>query len=907
MNHGGFPFPKLWAQVRSKSWLWLFRRQQIDEGGRLLKHGDIGLAGVHVCSDSELEIIAGVVTGLFNTASVTAHLRLREDGSMAMTSHCTCVQGSLCPHAAAVMLMLDIEEGRQRIEKMARVQEKASPSPHSESVALEIKEELPPSEPKPVLVVRRIAAQMPQITEKRGIGGWVHRSIAIAQPFAEYEGCPRRFELLVRSPAHQWTNEDGTKHTVVRNLRSERLLLTDLSSLGLKPFAEAMPGAKVEESTLGYMAVVEDQALFWAQFLQEQTKKLSESGWRVEVAEDIGFQIHEAGEDEWFSELQGDKGGKDWFSLDLGVEIEGRRISLVPLLVDCIDQGLNAAVLEKNLDQRFLLSLGGDRDDVLSVPAERLLVLLRFFDELLATRPVRKDGKLQLDKLRAAQLATLDGLPIRAPAELSALSQQLENFQRITLIEPPKSLKASLREYQREGASWMQFLREFGLHGILADDMGLGKTLQTLTHILIEKESGRMEQPCLIVAPTSVLRNWINESIKFTPTLSLLLMHGQSRKNDFKFLKQYDLVVTSYPLLVRDADVMREQEWHIVALDEAQNIKNPKSFAAQVCGSLKAKHRLCLTGTPMENHLGELWSLFHFLMPGLLSDADTFRQHYRNPIERDADAERQKQLSTRLQPIMLRRTKDAVAKELPPKTEILHNITLGKQQTELYETIRAAMDKRVREAIAVNGLDRSQIVVLDALLKLRQVCCHPKLLKQETARNVEESAKTTYLMDDLLPALIDEGRRVLLFSQFTEMLALIEARLKKEGTHFVKLTGSTKDRETPIREFQTGDVPVFLISLKAGGAGLNLTAADTVIHYDPWWNPAAEAQASDRAHRIGQTKPVFVHKLICEGTIEERVVAMQQKKAALVEGLLSGRTDRLQLTPADIQALFAVE
>jgi SNF2 family DNA or RNA helicase len=514
---------------------------------------------------------------------------------------------------------------------------------------------------------------------------------------------------------------------------------------------------------------------------------------------------------------------------------------------------------------------------------------------------------LQLDKLRAAQLATLDGLPIRAPAELSALSQQLENFQRITLIDPPKSLKASLRDYQREGASWMQFLREFGLHGILADDMGLGKTLQTLTHILIEKESGRMEHPCLIVAPTSVLRNWINESIKFTPTLSLLLMHGQSRKSDFKFLKQYDLVVTSFPLLVRDAEVMRDQEWHIVALDEAQNIKNPKSLAAQVCGSLKAKHRLCLTGTPMENHLGELWSLFHFLMPGLLSDADTFRQHYRNPIERDADADRQKQLNTRLQPLMLRRTKDAVAKELPPKTEILHNITLGKEQTDLYETIRAAMDKRVREAIAVNGLDRSQIVVLDALLKLRQVCCHPKLLKQETAQGVEESAKTAYLMDEMLPELIEEGRRILIFSQFTEMLALIEARLKKDGTHFVKLTGSTKDRETPIREFQTGNVPVFLISLKAGGAGLNLTAADTVIHYDPWWNPAAEAQASDRAHRIGQTKPVFVHKLICEGTIEERVVAMQQKKAALVEGLLTGRTDKLQLTQSDIQALFAVE
>jgi SNF2 family DNA or RNA helicase len=475
------------------------------------------------------------------------------------------------------------------------------------------------------------------------------------------------------------------------------------------------------------MAVPGDQSLFWAQFLKDQVAKLRETGWRVEVPENIGFQIHEAAEDAWFSDLQSDQGGKDWFALDLGVEIEGRRLSLVPLLVDCIDQGLNASVLEKNLNQRFLRSLGGDSGNVLSVPAERLLVLLRFFDELLATRPVRKDGKLQIDKLRAAQLATLDGLPIRAPEELSALAQRLDNFQRIALIEPPAALKASLRDYQREGASWMQFLREFGLHGILADDMGLGKTIQTLTHILIEKESGRMTHPCLIVAPTSVLRNWINESIKFTPTLSLLLLHGQSRKSDFKHLKQYDLVVTSYPLLVRDVDVMQAQEWHIVALDEAQNIKNPKSLAAQVCGGLRAKHRLCLTGTPMENHLGELWSLYNFLMPGLLSDADTFRQHYRNPIERDADAERQKQLSTRIQPLLLRRTKDAVAKELPPKTEILNTIELGKAQTDLYETIRAAMDKRVREAIAVNGLDRSQIVVLDARLKHRQVCCHPRL------------------------------------------------------------------------------------------------------------------------------------------------------------------------------------
>jgi SNF2 family DNA or RNA helicase len=306
----------------------------------------------------------------------------------------------------------------------------------------------------------------------------------------------------------------------------------------------------------------------------------------------------------------------------------------------------------------------------------------------------------------------------------------------------------------------------------------------------------------------------------------------------------------------------------------------------------------------MENHLGELWSLFHFLMPGLLGDAETFRTYYRTPIERDADTERQQQLSSRLAPLLLRRTKSAVAKDLPPKTEIIHSIELDKAQTDLYETIRAAMDARVREAISNQGIERSQIIVLDALLKLRQVCCHPQLLKIDAAKKLEVSAKTAYLMEDLLPELLDEGHRVLIFSQFTEMLAIIEAELKKAGIDFVQITGQTKDRETPQLRFQKGEVPVFLISLKAGGSGLNLTTADTVIHYDPWWNPAAEAQASDRAHRIGQTKPVFIHKLICQSTIEERIVELQKTKAALVEGLLTGRAEKLTLTNEDIQRLL---
>nr|WP_281382981.1 DEAD/DEAH box helicase [Prosthecobacter dejongeii] len=471
-------------------------------------------------------------------------------------------------------------------------------------------------------------------------------------------------------------------------------------------------------------------------------------------------------------------------------------------------------------------------------------------------------------------------------------------------VSLPVGLRASLRPYQHEGLSWLQFLREFGLHGVLADDMGLGKTLQTLSHLLLEKESGRMDRPCLILAPTSVLRNWAREAAKFVPDLRVLLLHGDERHSDFRRIGKYDLVITSYPLLVRDADILRTVEWHVVALDEAQHIKNPKSKMAQVCGTLKSRHRLCLTGTPIENHLGELWSLFQFLMPGILGDADSFRSYYRNPIEKDGDAERQKQLAARLQPLLLRRTKSAVAKDLPPKTEILHTIELGKAQTDLYETIRAAMDQRVKEAISAQGLDRSQIIVLDALLKLRQVCCHPQLLKMEAAQKMAESAKTAYLMEDLLPELIDEGHRVLIFSQFTRMLAIIEEQLKAARIAFVKLTGDTQDRETPIRRFQAGEVPVFLISLKAGGAGLNLTTADTVIHYDPWWNPAAEAQASDRAHRIGQTKPVFIHKLICQDTIEERIVEMQKTKAALIEGLLTGRADKLRLTQDDIQRLL---
>ncbi len=887
--------------------MWLFRRPQIEAAARWVKvHAQIGAAVL--TGPDELELAGRVGRSELTHEEPRLRLRLAGNGDLRVTTECTCHAGSLCEHAAALLMLCEQEAVCTQIERLARPgagtvgREAVSGSAGGEDAALPVDN----SRPRPRLRLRRLWIERPQIRIGRSQTGLQRQSIGVAEPLVAYEGCPQVFPLLVRSQGARWQEPDGTRRVLMRHLQLERLLQADLLQFGLLPLAQAIPDARAAEPLPPLLSWSEkEQAIRWSQFLRDQLPQLRAEGWDVEVAPDFGFAIYEAAEDAWFTDLEAEADGPGSFALDLGVQVGGERVSLVPLLVDCIDRGLTPALLEQQPEQTYLLSLPGEGNPVLAVPTRRLVVLLRFLDELLAARPSRKDGKLRLDRLRAAQMATLDGLPIRAPAELDALRERLQGFREMVLVEPPAGLRASLRPYQREGLSWLQFLREFGLNGILADDMGLGKTLQTLAHLLQEKQAGRMDRPSLILAPTSVLRNWAREAARFTPDLRVLLLHGDDRHGGLRRLARHDLVITSYPLLVRDAEVLGAADWHVVALDEAQHIKNPKSKAAQICGRLKARHRLCLTGTPIENHLGELWSLFQFLMPGLLGDAEGFRGHYRNPIERERDAGRQQQLAERLQPLILRRSKSAVARDLPPKTEILHTVEIGKPQRDLYDTIRAAVDRRVQEAISAQGLERSQIIVLDALLKLRQVCCHPQLLKMEAAQKVRDSAKTAFLMEDLLPELIDEGHRVLIFSQFTEMLAILEAGLKAARIPLVKLTGDTKDRDTPIRRFQAGEVPVFLISLKAGGAGLNLTAADTVIHYDPWWNPAAEAQASDRAHRIGQTKPVFVHKLICQDTIEERIVEMQKSKSALIEGLLSGRPDGLRLTREDLQRLLA--
>jgi SNF2 family DNA or RNA helicase len=510
----------------------------------------------------------------------------------------------------------------------------------------------------------------------------------------------------------------------------------------------------------------------------------------------------------------------------------------------------------------------------------------------------------RLDAMRTTA-ALGEGAVWEGAHHLREMVQRLSGRTEMPEVTVPASVQASLRPYQQQGLNWLQFLREHGLAGILADDMGLGKTLQTLAHIQVEKDAGRLTHPALIIAPVSLMGNWRRETERFCPSLRCLVIHGKDRHEVAGTIAEHDIVIAPYSLLQRDKQRWLEAQWHIVVLDEAQNIKNASTHAAQVVGQLNTRHRLCLSGTPMENHLGEIWSLFHFLMPGFLGSQQRFKELFRNPIEKLGDSERLQQLRARITPFMLRRTKALVASELPPKVETIERVELSGKQADLYETIRLGMEKTVREALNTKGLAKSQITILDALLKLRQVCCDPRLLKLAAAQKVKTSAKLEQLME-LLPEMVAEGRRILLFSQFTSMLTLIEAELTQRGIPWVKLTGQSQNRDALIEQFTSGAVPIFLISLKAGGVGLNLPQADTVIHYDPWWNPAVETQATDRAHRIGQTHTVFVYKLVAQGTIEERILALQERKAALADSMYSGAAGRKQplFTESDLAELL---
>ncbi|TAK31504.1 MAG: helicase [Myxococcaceae bacterium] len=502
--------------------------------------------------------------------------------------------------------------------------------------------------------------------------------------------------------------------------------------------------------------------------------------------------------------------------------------------------------------------------------------------DLLAARG--DDGEVTRAALPAlAQLC--EALETPAPPKLQGLRALAEGFEAIPPAALPEDLTATLRPYQRRGVDWLCFLRDAQMGAVLADDMGLGKTLQTICAL-----RGRS----LVVAPRSVLHNWADEVKRFRPGLSVAVYHGAGRAID----RRADVTLTTYAVLRLDAGALSREPWDAVVLDEAQAIKNPDSQAARAAYQLRGSFRVALSGTPVENRLEELWSLMHFANPGLLGGRSDFDERYAKPAA-EGDGTAMARLRQRVGTFLLRRLKREVAPELPPRTEAVLHCDLDEREREVYDAVRAASQRDVVEALREGG---STLLALEALLRLRQAACHSGLVPGQSA---DSSSKVTCLVDALESAAAD-GHKALVFSQWTSLLDRVEPHLEAAGIGFARLDGSTRDRAEVVGRFQSeGGPPVMLVSLKAGGTGINLTAADHVFLLDPWWNPAVEDQAADRAHRIGQQRPVTIYRIVASDTVEERIVALQSRKRALAEAALSGGDPSASLTRDDLLALLA--
>ena len=760
---------------------------------------------------------------------------------------------------------------------------------------------------------------------------------------------PAPITLLNRRPSSSQVLIDaqGQSVTLLRDLGAEADALDKVWDLDFHPLPKNCLQWRSTEIALQYGPLWSlSQEDFFGDFWAEQLPILQALGWSVVVRP--GFAHESVMVDAWHLIVSPDSGeiiGKEVAStmhayaptigklglparegswmLSLGIEIDGKEIDLVPLLAHLLQRDARwlSAKQIAAIDDHSIIQLrapGGKRIAALAAPLKAIVInmLELLTDERRQSGPLKLSGweAQRLDALRTSLLdsqadraGSHGGWQLQGELGLRTLATRLQAAGEPQSITAPPGLGVTLRPYQLHGVAWLQYLRQQHLAGILADDMGLGKTAQALAHLLIEKQAGRLNKPALIVLPTSLIFNWQAETLRMAPDLRVLTLQGATRVDLFADMADADIVLTTYPLLWRDLAALEIQEFHMLILDEAQIVKNANSRSADAVRRIRARHRLCITGTPLENNLGELWTQFDFLMPGFLGDIRSFTRLWRKPIEVNGETLRAQLLAQRVRPFILRRRKDDVASELPPKTEIIKRLKLQGQQRDLYESVRVAADEKVRRVLQRKGFSEAQITILDALLKLRQVCCDPHLLKGAATPETMERAKLE-LLSDMLPALVAEGRRILVFSQFTEMLDLIAEQLQILELPFLSLTGKTppKQRGAVVAQFQNKAAPIFLISLKAGGVGLNLTAADTVIHTDPWWNPAVEEQATSRAHRIGQEQAIFVYKLVVEGSIEERILDLQARKAALAEGVLgSDAALATKFNANDLQALLA--
>jgi SNF2 family DNA or RNA helicase len=610
--------------------------------------------------------------------------------------------------------------------------------------------------------------------------------------------------------------------------------------------------------------------------LAEIVSHLTAAGWKVEVEgkvfrQSTGFK----------ATLQSEI---DWFDLVGGLEFGTGEIVRLPELLKALRRGETMVQLSDG-------SLG-------MVPEE----VVQRFSSLLQFGHV-ENGQL---RFRRNQAGLLDALLSQRPEigfdEAFATARAgLRNFEKVTSAEQPPGFQGTLREYQREGVAWMQFLQKLGVGGCLADDMGVGKTPQMLALLETRRKFRPDIPPSLAVVPRSLVYNWMQEAAKFTPGLRVLDHTGPDRTANWDRMQDFDLVLSTYGTLRRDAADFRSFEFDYIILDEAQAIKNASSESAKAARLLQGKHRMVLTGTPIENHLGELWSLLEFLNPGMLGAS--VLQGSGGGSLRNPDEELRTVLARALRPYILRRTKEQVARELPSKIEQTVYCELEGEQKKLYQELRDHYRQTLLGKIDEKGIGRAKLQILEALLRLRQAACHPGLIDKSRLSN--ESAKLDTLLDQL-ESVVAEGHKALVFSQFTSLLAIVCERLTEAGITYEYLDGKTRNRQARVERFQTDPkCPVFLISLKAGGVGLNLTAADYVFLLDPWWNPAVEAQAVDRAHRIGQTRQVFTYRLIAKDTVEEKVLLLQEHKKDLANAIIHADEGMVKsLKREDLEILF---
>ncbi len=610
--------------------------------------------------------------------------------------------------------------------------------------------------------------------------------------------------------------------------------------------------------------------------LDGSVSHLAADGWTVEVS---GRRYRPAGSVAWHV-----TSGIDWFELSASIDFGGVAAEL-PELLEALARGVRSVTLA---------------DGSVGILPETFAAQMAPLTALAQ----KHDGRLRYGRI---QLALLDALLASQPnaqvdEAFDRLRDELARGERPEAADEPEGFQGTLRHYQREGLGWLAFLERMGLGGCLADDMGLGKTIQVLAMLLrrqgVQREAGIVHRPSLVVVPKSLVFNWIDEARRFAPALRVLNHTGNTRSSDVATLADYDIVVTTYGTLRRDVLAQRETEFDYVVLDEAQSIKNAASQAAKACRLLKARHRLALTGTPVENHIGELWSIFEFLNPGQLGSAGRLRKFL-------ADGRGSAEVVARaVRPYLLRRTKTQVLSDLPEKTEQTLFVELGTAQRKAYDELREHYRQELAGRIGRLGIGRTRIAVLEALLRLRQTACHPGLVDPQ--RLDDASAKVDVLLEQLAEVL-DEGHKALVFSQFTSFLAIVRRKLDERGTVYEYLDGRTTDRQARVARFQEDEAcRLFLVSLKAGGQGLNLTAADYIYILDPWWNPAVEAQAVDRAHRIGQTRPVFAYRLIARDTVEEKIVALQDRKRELAESIVRADESVISsLTAEDVELLFS--